>query len=476
MILYIVGMVLRIEAGLMLLPAIVSYIYKENTFPIFFGCAVVAFMIGIAMSFKLPKNTSFYAREGFVTVALSWIILSVVGAVPFIISGEIADPIDALFEIVSGFTTTGASILINVEDMSKAMLFWRSFSHWIGGMGILVFFLALFPTASGRNIYLIRAESTGPEVGKFVPKLKETATYLYAIYFGLSVLMFILLLLGGMPVFDALCDVFGSAGTGGFGIKADSMAGYSPYIQMVTAVFMLLFGVNFTFFYFIVSKRILSALGMEEVRWYFIIFIFAATVITCNLNATFGTSPKNLQDAVFQVSSIMTSTGYSTVDFDKWPEISKFVLCFIMFTGACSGSTGGGIKVARFVIWFKQIGKQLSLLIHPRRVKVLRMDGKKIEHDTIRIVNCYFAIYFLIFTLSFFIICIDNFDLTSSFTAVSATFNNIGPGLGVCGPARNFASFSYVSKLVLIFDMLAGRLEIFPMVLLFAPGTWKRNG
>lgn len=472
----IIGWVIKFEAIFMLLPGIVSIIYREDTCGVFFGCAFVFFILGKIITLKKPKNNQFYAREGFVAVAMSWIVLSVIGAIPFLISGEIPSAVDALFEIVSGFTTTGASILTDVEAMSKSMLFWRSFSHWIGGMGVLVFILAILPMAGGQNIYLIKAESTGPDVGKFVPKLQKTAGYLYIIYIVLSILQLVLLLIGKMPFFDALCDVFGTAGTGGFGIKADSMAGYSTYIQMVTAIFMLLFGVNFNFYFLIISKRIRSALGMEEVKWYFIIFILAVIGITLSLwNAT-GVLGINIRDSIFQVSSIMTSTGFATADFDKWPQFSRYIICVIMFIGACTGSTGGGIKVGRFIIYFKQIGKQLGFLIHPRSVKILRMNGKKIEHNTIRVVNTYLLVYIAIFALSMLILTIDDFELTTTFTAVSATFNNIGPGLGMVGPAGNFSQFSVLSKIVMIFDMLAGRLEIFPLLVLITPGTWRRNG
>ncbi len=472
----IIGWVIKFEAYFLILPGIVSIIYKENTCGVFFGCAFVFYILGRLITLKKPKNNRFYAREGFVAVALSWIVLSIIGAIPFIVSGEIPNAVDALFEIVSGFTTTGASILTDVEAMSKSMLFWRSFSHWIGGMGVLVFILAILPMAGGQNIYLIKAESTGPEVGKFVPKLQKTAGYLYIIYIALSVLQLVFLLIGKMPLFDALCDVFGSAGTGGFGIKADSMAGYSTYIQMVTAVFMLLFGINFNFYFLIISRRIRMALGMEEVKWYFVIYILAVAGIGANLWHTTGVLGINLRDSIFQVSSIMTSTGFATTDFDKWPQFSRYILCLVMFTGACTGSTGGGIKVARFIIYFKQIGKQLSFLIHPRSVKILRMNGKKIDHNTIRVVNTYLLVYIMIFAFSMLILALDDFDLTTTFTAVSATFNNIGPGLGMVGPTGNFSQFSVLSKIVMIFDMLAGRLEIFPLLVLLTPATWRKNG
>ena len=441
----IIGWVIKVEGFLMLFPALVALIYKENNIGIFFGCAAVYYAVGKLLTLKNPKDSRFYAREGFVAVALSWVVMSILGAIPFIISGEIPSCIDAVFEIVSGFTTTGASILVDVEALSHSMLFWRSFSHWIGGMGVLVFILAILPMAGGQNIYLIKAESTGPEVGKFVPKLQKTAGYLYIIYVAMSLIQLVLLLAGNMPLFDAICDVFGSAGTGGFGIKADSIAGYSTYIQMVTALFMFLFGINFNFYFLLISKRLRAALGMEEVKWYVIIYVVAVVSIVFNLWKATGVVGINVKDAIFQVSSIMTSTGYATTDFNKWPEFSRYIICVLMFIGACTGSTGGGMKVARFIIYFKQIGKQIGFLIHPRSVKIIRMNGKKLEHDTVRIVNTYLLVYIFIFAISMLILSIDNFDLITTFTAVSATFNNIGPGLNMVGPTGNFFEFSVLS-------------------------------
>ncbi len=475
-ILFIIGWVLRVESLFMLVPAVVALIYGEDNQIVFLGCTLVFYTLGRLLTLKKPRDNRFYAREGFVAVALGWVVLSLVGAIPFVLSGEIPKPVDALFEIVSGFTTTGASILTDIEAMSRSMLFWRSFSHWLGGMGVLVFILAVLPMAGGQNIYLIKAESTGPDVGKLVPKLQKTAFYLYMIYITLSVLQFVLLVAGGMPVFDGLCIVFGTAGTGGFGIRADSMASYSTYLQMVTAVFMLLFGVNFNFYFLIISKRLGAALGMEEVRWYFVIYFAAALAVAINLWHLTGAVGLSLRDAAFQVSSIMTSTGFATADFDKWPQFSRYIICLIMFIGACTGSTGGGIKVSRFVIYFKEIGRQLGSLIHPRSIKTLSLDGRKIQDSTIRSVNTYLIVYTVIFALSMLILTLDDFDLTTTFTAVSATFNNIGPGLGMVGPNGNFSAFSPVSKLVMVFDMLAGRLEIFPLLVLISPATWRRNG
>lgn len=475
-ILFIIGCVIRVEALFMLFPGVVSLIYREKEGFVFFPLAGAYFLIGWLLSQKRPRTTQLYARDGFVTVSLSWIAMSLFGAVPFVLSGAIPSPTDAMFEIVSGFTTTGASILPEVESLPKSILFWRSFSHWLGGMGVLVFVLVLLPFAGGQSIHLIRAESTGPQVGKLVPKMQRTAKYLYGMYFGLSVLQLIILLLAKMPLFDALCDVFGTAGTGGFGIKNSSMGGYSPAIQNITTVFMLLFGINFNFYFYLWVRRYKDAFSMEEVRWYFIIYIFACLGIFFNL-LVYGSGVEwNIRHIAFQVSSIMTSTGYSTLDFDKWPEFSKAILVGIMFTGACAGSTGGGLKVARFVLYFKQFKVKMYSLLHPRGVKTVMMDGQKVEKGVLDTANVFFFIYTVIFAASLFILSWDNMDFTTNFTAVAATINNIGPGLSGVGPARNFAAYSDLSKWVMIFDMLVGRLEVFPMLALLIPGTWKRYG
>ncbi len=473
-ILYIIGFVVKIEAACMIIPWAVALFYGEKSGWIFLVCAVVFGAMGHLCTRKKPKDTSFYAREGFLVVALSWIVMSIIGAIPFVVSGEIKSVTDALFEIVSGFTTTGASILEDVEAMSHGMLFWRSFSHWIGGMGILVFLLAILPMAGGQDIYLMRAESTGPSVGKLVPKVQKTAMFLYSSYFVMTVIQLALLIIGRMPLFDALCVTFGTAGTGGFGVLRDSIASYSPYCQAVITIFMLLFGINFNFYFLLYTKNFRQAFKMEEVKCYFAIYFAASAIIFINLLAT-GTEFGGPLEVLFQTSSVMTSTGFATADFNLWPELSRAVLVIIMFTGACAGSTGGGMKVSRFIIYVKSVGKEIGHLVHPRSVKVLKTDGRPIEHDTIRIVNVYMCAYILIFAASLLLILIDNFDLVTSFTAVAAAFNNIGPGLGIVGPAGNFAAFSPLSKYVLIFDMLAGRLEIFPMLLLFFPRAWKRN-
>lgn len=473
---FIIGCVIRVEAIFMLLPALVAVIYKEPSGVIFLPLAIVFYLLGWILSKEKPHSQRFYAREGFVVVALSWIVMSLIGAVPFVVSGAIPNIVDALFEVVSGFTTTGASILTDVEALPKSYLFWRSFTHWLGGMGILVFVLVLLPIAGGQSIHLIRAESTGPQIGKLVPRMQRTAKYLYGMYFGMSVIMLVILLAVKMPLFDALCDVFGSAGTGGFGVKADSMAGYSDAVQNITTVFMLLFGINFNFYFYLVTLRFKDALSIEEVRWYFIIFFLACLGIYLNLRLVGGDMHPDVHHIAFQVSSMMTSTGYSTVDFDKWPVFSKTIIVGIMFTGACAGSTGGGLKVVRFILYMKQFGVKMSSLLHPRSVKVVKLDGQRVDNDVLHTANTLFFIYSVIFAASMFILAWDDMDFETNFTAVAATLNNIGPGLAGVGPAKNFSEYSDLSKLVMIFDMLAGRLEVFPMLVLFAPGTWRKNG
>lgn len=472
---YILGWVLTFEGAFMALPCVTALIYQERSGFYFLVCGVLAVTAGRLMTRKKPKNAVFYAKEGYVACALCWILLSIVGAVPLWASGEIPNVEDALFEIVSGFTTTGSSILTNVEGLSHCMLVWRSFSHWIGGMGVLVFLLAILPMAGGQNMHLMRAESPGPSVGKLVPNVRKTASLLYGIYFAMTLIQIVLLLLGRMPLFDALCITFGTAGTGGFGILNDSMTSYSTYIQTVVTIFMFLFGVNFNFYYLMLMRRPREAFKMEEVRWYVVIYLAAVLLITVNITRSFGDLLTNFHHVAFQVSSVMTTTGYGTVDFNLWPQFSRALMVGLMFVGACAGSTGGGMKVSRFVMYFKSVKKELAFLIHPRSVKIVKVDNKAVEHETVRAANVFLIAYLLIFIGSLFLITLDSFDLETSFTAVAATLNNIGPGLGMVGPTGNFSAFSPLSKLVMIFDMLAGRLEIFPMLLLFSPSTWKKN-
>lgn len=474
---YFLGWVLNIEAFLMLLPCVTAVVYKDHTGIYFLIVMIMCWFLGWLAVHRKPKNTVFYAREGFVTVALSWVLLSFFGALPFWISGEIPSLVDAVFETISGFTTTGASILNNVEGLSYSMLMWRSFTHWVGGMGVLVFLLAILPLAGGGySMHIMRAESPGPSVGKLVPKVKATAKILYVIYFSMTVIQVVLLLVGGMPLFDALTTSFGTAGTGGFGIKNNSIAFYdSYYLQGVITVFMILFGINFNVYYLFLIKRPKEALKSEEVRTYLGIILVSTLLIAWNVRGYFPTIFDAVHHAAFQVGSIITTTGFSTVDFDQWPQFSKTILIWLMFIGACAGSTGGGMKVSRIIIWIKETKKELSSLIHPRSVKVMKLDGKSVEHNVVRSANAYFIVYMLIFAGSVLLVSLDEFDFNTTFTAVAATFNNIGPGMGGVGPMSNFSGLSVMSKLVLMFDMLAGRLEIFPMLLLFSPGTWRKQ-
>ena len=475
MIFYILGVVLLIEAALMVIPVAAGLIYHEKSVVWFLVAMAVSLVCGALLRLLKPKDTVFYLKEGCVATAMSWLCMSLIGALPFTLSGQIPSYVDALFETVSGFTTTGASILTDVEALDRCMLLWRSFTHWIGGMGILVFLLAIISMSGGSNMNLMRAESPGPSVGKLVPKVRRTASILYRIYIALTAIMFVILVIFRMPVFDALCTAFGTAGTGGFGIKADSMASYSPALQWIITIFMILFGVNFNFYYFLLFKKWRQALKMEEVRWYFIIILFAVTMITGNILRLGGGAVKSIRDAAFQVASIITTTGFATVDFDLWPNFSRTLLVIIMFIGACAGSTGGGIKVSRFIAVVKAVGNELYFYVHPKSVRQTRLEGKTLDSDTMRSISGYFILFLLVFVASVCLVSLDNRDLTTNFTAVAATLNNIGPGLNLVGPTQNFSLFSDFSKFVLMFDMLAGRLELYPMILLFYPAVWKNT-
>ncbi len=470
---YILGHVLKIEGFLLLLPCLVSIIYQEKIGIYYLAVAVVCILLGTLMTYRKPESMVFYLKEGCVITSLSWIALSFFGCLPFVLGGDIPSFTDALFETISGFTTTGASILSNVEGLTYTSLFWRSFTHWIGGMGVLVFLLAIVPMSGGSNINLMRAESPGPSVGKLVPKVKYTARILYEIYIVLTILEFIFLLLGKMPVFDAITTSFGTAGTGGFGIKNDSLMSYSVYIQWVVTIFMILFGVNFNAYYFILFRNFKKAFSMEEVRCYFLIILGAIGIIFIDIVDNCVSAFDALTKASFQVGSIITTTGFSTADFNLWPQTSKTILVLLMFVGACAGSTGGGIKVSRFVVLFKTIVKELNSYIHPKSVKKIKIDGKPVEHEVVRAINVYFITFMIVFSTSVFAISFEGKDLVTNFTAVVATINNIGPGLELVGPTQNFGGFSIFSKYVLMFDMLAGRLELFPLLILFHPAMWK---
>lgn len=470
---YILGQVLRLEGLFLFLPCVTALIYGESNGFAFLGAALLCILLGTLMTYQKPASHTFYLKEGCITTALSWIVLSIFGALPFYISGEIPSFTDALFETVSGFTTTGASILNDVEAMSHAGLIWRSFTHWIGGMGVLVFLLAIVPLSGGSNINLMRAESPGPSVGKLVPKMKLTARILYAIYLVMTIIMVLLLLAGKMPLFEALCTAFGTAGTGGFGVLNSSIASYSPYIQWVVTIFMILFGVNFNAYYCILFRQFRKAFTMEEVRYYFLIILGAVAIIFIDIMDMFSNVFEALTHAAFQVSSIMTTTGFSTIDFNLWPQTSKSILILLMFIGACAGSTGGGIKVSRFVVLIKTIGKELHSYIHPRSIKKIQLDKKPVEHDVVRSINVYCITFVVVFCISVLLISFEGNDFITNFTAVAATINNIGPGLELVGPTANFGFFNSFSKYVLIFDMLAGRLELFPLLLLFHPTIWR---
>ena len=471
---YILCWVLQIISGLMVLPCVTAVIYQEKSGWAFAAVMVLGVLLGEIGKRIKPKSHVFYAREGFVTVALCWILISIVGAIPFVLCGEIPSFVDALFETISGFTTTGASILSEVESLSHCCLIWRSFTHWIGGMGVLVFLLTLIPAIGGYNMHLMRAESPGFSVEKFVPRITESARILYGIYFVMTVVEIVLLALAGMPLFDNLCMSFGSAGTGGFGILNDSAASYTTLQQSIITIFIILFGINFNVYYLFLIKRPKDALKCEEMRAYLLIIATSVVLIAINARDCFGSWFEAFHHAGFQVGSIITTTGYSSVDFNLWPQFSKTILVLLMFCGACAGSTGGGIKVSRIVVLFKTIRNELRLSMHPRRVHLVRFEGRPLEKAVVHNIERFFAAYILLFGASFLILSLENLDFASTFTAVSATLNNIGPGLEAVGPMANFGHLSNLSKFTLMFDMLAGRLEVFPMLVLLMPSTWKK--
>lgn len=465
--------------GLFMIPALLISLACGDTGVVRAFLYTMALIAGLcALLFPICKGapSAFYATEGMICVALSWIVLSIVGCLPFRFSGEIPRFIDAFFEIVSGFTTTGASILTDVEALSRGLLYWRSFSHWVGGMGVLVFLLAIAPSGdkgTGFTMHLLRAESPGPSVGKLVPKMRKTAAILYMLYVALTALDVIFLLLGRMPVFEAVCTAFGTAGTGGFGLKADSMASYSPYLQNVTTVFMLLFGVNFSCYYLLLLRQFRAVFRDEELRLYFGIVLGSIALIVWNLRGFYPTFRETVRHAAFQVSSIITTTGFATTDFDLWPGFSKTILLCLMVVGACAGSTGGGLKVARLLLLLKTTRRNISQMLNPRKVLLVRNNDQVVDEQVLSNTNAYLSAYVIILFVSFMLISLDDFSTGTNFSAVLCCFNNIGPGLELVGPTCNFSSFSVLSKLVLILDMLLGRLEIFPLLVLFSPQTWR---
>lgn len=477
MVFHIIGRILQVESILLLFPLITAAIYAEQKIlQSYLLVSVVTFLLGTGLTVLIkPKSRVIYAKEGFAVVSLAWIALSAIGATPFVLTGEIPSYIDAFFETVSGFTTTGSTILKDVEAMSHGSLFWRSFTHWIGGMGFLVFVMAIIPNISDRSMHLLKAEVPGPTVGKIVPRIKDTSKILYIIYGALTLIEIIMLFAGGMPLFDSILHSFGTAGTGGFGIKGDSIASYTPYCQWVIAVFMLLFGVNFNLFYLLLIKRFFTAIKSSELWCYISIIAVSTGIIVINTLNMYEKLSDCIRHSFFQVSAIITTTGYMTYDFDLWPNLSKTILLLLMFLGACAGSTGGGLKISRVMLLFKMIGREIKKLVHPRSVSVVKFEGKTVEEKTLSSVSSYFAIYIVCILLVFLLISFEPFGMESNFSAAVSCFNNIGPGFDAVGPTLNFADYSAFSKLVLSAAMLLGRLEIFPLIIAFSSFVHKRG-
>ena len=475
----VLGWMLLFEGLFLLLPLITAIIYWEEAFFSFLMTIGLCGAIGGLCIIGKPKKLDIYAKEGCIIVALCWIVMSLFGALPFYFSGEIPSYIDALFETVSGFTTTGATIIPTgemVEALPRSILIWRSFTHWVGGMGVLVLVMAFLPLSGARNMHIMKAESPGPSVSKLVPKVRKTAKILYLIYTLMTLAEFIFLLCGGTSVFESLNIAFATAGTGGFAIRADGFAGYSSYIQIVVTVFMLLFSINFTSYYLLLKGRLKEVFN-SEVRTFLVIVIAAIAMITLNLHFTQSQAlagGEAVKHSAFTVASIISTTGFATENFDLWPSFAKTILVMLMFVGACAGSTGGGMKVSRFLIWGKGAKNEVRRMLHPKQVKKITMDKQVVDHEVVRSANAYLIAYILIFVVSLLIVSVEGFDLTTNFTSIAATINNIGPGLGMVGPIGSFAEFSILSKLVFIFDMLAGRLEVFPMLVLFSMKAWKK--
>ena len=472
MIAFVIGRILLTEAALLVIPLAVALLYGESPAPFLLPIALLVLLGGL-MSFRRPRSTSLFARDGLAVVALAWIAMSAFGALPFYVSGEIPSYVDCFFETVSGFTTTGASILPEVESLSKSILFWRSFTHWVGGMGVLVFVMAVLPMTDGHGMHLLRAEVPGPTVGKLVSRMGDSAKILYGIYLVMTIVEIILLLLGDMPLFDACINSFG---TGGFSCRNLSIGAYNnAYYDVVIGIFMLLFGVNFNLYYFLLVRKFRDVFRSEELRTYLIIVAVAVSAITLDILHIYRSVGTSLRHAFFQVSSIITTTGYATVDFNAWPAFSKAILVMLMFIGACAGSTGGGIKVARLVILTKSALCDMKRMLHPNAVTTVRFEGRPLAEKNVRGVHMFLAVYLLVFCVSCLLVSLEQVDLVTVFTAVASCINNIGPGLEIVGPMGNFSSFSDFTKLLLSFDMLVGRLEVFPMLLLFAPSIWRQK-
>lgn len=475
MISYILGFMMLIESAFMLPPAIIALADHEPCYKAFFITMAILIIFGILLTVKKPKNTLMYAPEGFVTVSASWLIMSLFGALPFYLSGAIPSYIDAFFETVSGFTTTGSTILNDIEALPNALLFWRSFTHWVGGMGVLVFMLAILPTISGRSMVIMRAESPGPSVGKLAPKMHTTAMILYGIYIFLTVIEFFLLLLGGMSVFDSFIHCFSTAGTGGFSNKNASIAFYdSYYLETVISVFMVLFGVNFNVFYFIMIGKLFTAFKSEELKWYISIILSSIVLITISIQDIYGSLFTAFRHATFQVSSIISTTGFITVDFNQWPQFAKCILLLLMFTGSCAGSTGGGLKISRIILIFKSFIREMKHQLNPRSVNNIYYDKKPVNSEVSKSVNLYLTAYCILIVISVFVVSIEGRSFETTLTAVITAINNVGPSMGELGPMDNFSSLTDLSKLTLTLDMLIGRLEIFPVLALFSPSVWRK--
>ena len=476
MVFYTVGNIALVEAALLLLPALVALIYLEKSGFSFLITATLSLVVGMFfILFFKPQSRLIYAKEGFAIVAYAWLMMSAIGALPFVLGGAIPSYVDAFFETVSGFTTTGASILTDVESLDKCMLFWRSFTHWIGGMGVLVLVTAVVPNIADRSLNILKAEMPDPTVGKLVPRSRDTAKILYWIYFGMTAILTVLLIAGGMPIFDSIVHAFGTAGTGGFGIKADSIASYSPYLQWVITVFMFLFAINFNLYYLMLIRKFRAVFKSDELWFFCALVLFCIGAITFDILPMYENLAEAIRLSAFQVCTIVSTTGYATADFNLWPGLSKALLLLLMFVGGCAGSTGGGLKAARVVILFKSINKALKRLLHPRSVKAVMSEGKKLDDETLNGVTSYFAVYTLCIVAVFVLISFEPFDFETNFTASVACFNNIGPGFGGVGPAANFADYSGFSKIILSFAMLLGRLEVFPLLLGLNPLIWKKT-
>ena len=474
MICRVLGLILECLAGLLILPTVAGLCYGEGVTHFLITMALSG-VLGFLLAQVKPYSDVIYAKDGFVVVSLGWVLMSLIGALPFVLSGDIPNYINALFETVSGFTTTGASILEDVEGLSRGCMFWRSFTHWIGGMGVLVFIMAVLPMSGEHSMHIMRAEVPGPTVGKLVPRLRQTAKILYLIYIAMTLLEMLLLLLGGMSFYDALLHAFATAGTGGFSTKSASIAAFdSLYLEMVIAVFMVLFGVNFNLYFLLLIGRWKDALKSEELHWYLGIIAASVMAITLGISKMYGGIAAGLRHAFFYVASITSSTGFGTVDFVTWPEYCKWIIVMLMFCGACAGSTGGGIKTSRVIILFKNVACEIRQMIHPRTVTRVQLDGKRVDTDGLKAVSTFFTSFMLLLITGSFLVSLDGYDMATNFSAVLSSLSNIGPGMSLIGPTGNYNIFSYGSKLVLTVMMLIGRLEIFPILILFSPSTWKK--